>query len=76
MPIESRIELANLFDGLPDCALVDEKTVAAVLSTSIRTLQADRTAKRGLPYVKQGRSVRYRKRDVVATMVPGYASAG
>lgn len=54
------------FWAAPDEALFREKTIAAVLDCSTATLERDRWQRQGLPYVKHGRNVRYRKGDVVA----------
>ncbi|PSO19497.1 helix-turn-helix domain-containing protein [Bradyrhizobium sp. MOS003] len=45
--------------------LVTEKDAARCLSLSHRTLQAWRTSQSGPPFIKIGRSVRYRKVDIV-----------
>ncbi|MEE1612065.1 helix-turn-helix transcriptional regulator [Microvirga sp. CF3016] len=51
----------------PD-ALLTEAQVAHLLSISTRTLQAWRVRGTGPIFVKAGRSVRYRQRDLVAWM--------
>jgi hypothetical protein len=73
MSSETRIELAQMFDALPDSALVDERVLSAVLDTPIRTLQENRVHKVGVPYVKLGRSVRY-KVQVVREFIDGAAA--
>jgi len=45
--------------------LLTEKEVAQLRHQSIRTLQAERLKGGGCPYVKLGRSVRYRRSDVL-----------
>lgn len=47
---------------------VSEKVVAKVKDCSIQTLRNDRHLGRGLPYIKDGRSVRYWLPDVYADM--------
>lgn len=47
---------------------VDEKIVANIKRCSVQTLRNDRHLGRGLPYVKDGRSVRYYLPDVYADM--------
>jgi len=56
---------ANTLPPDPD-ALMTEAQTAEFLQVSIRTLQANRVRGGGPPYVKLGRSVRYRRRDVIA----------
>jgi hypothetical protein len=48
--------------------LLDEKQVASLLGLSIQTLRNDRSnpSLRRIPYVKLGKSVRYRPEDVAA----------
>lgn len=44
--------------------LSTESQLAKFLNTEVRTLQSWRYQKIGIPYIKVGRSVRYRKSDV------------
>jgi hypothetical protein len=44
---------------------IDEKELANVLSSSVAKLRRDRWLGRGIPYVKNGRSVRYLENDVM-----------
>jgi hypothetical protein len=46
--------------------LLTEDAVAQITGRSTSTLQKDRVAGTGIPYVKIGRQVRYRELDVVA----------
>lgn len=46
--------------------LLDERSLATRWAISIRTLQNQRLAGRGIVFVKIGRSVRYRLSDIVA----------
>ncbi len=45
-----------------------EQDVANIIGVSVQTLRNDRCSKRRIPYVKFGRSVRYRYSDVIAFM--------
>jgi hypothetical protein len=54
------IEVENIY--------VDEKTVAKIRNRSVQSLRNDRCLGRGLPYVKDGRLVRYFLPDVYADM--------
>ena len=47
---------------------IDEFQVAELIRRAPQTLRNDRHRRRGLPYVKNGRSVRYRLSDVLAFM--------
>lgn len=47
-------------------ALLNEKEAARFLSMSYRTLQSWRSAGEGPPYLKLGRSIRYRRGDLIA----------
>jgi phage terminase Nu1 subunit (DNA packaging protein) len=48
-----------------DDALLNEVQAAEFLDLSIRTLQAWRVRSAGPPFVKAGRAVRYRRRDLI-----------
>jgi hypothetical protein len=53
------------FRADPDC-LLTEIQVAEILNLSVRTLQMWRFRRAGLKYVQAGRTVRYRRRDLIA----------
>ncbi|SHN73529.1 helix-turn-helix transcriptional regulator [Bradyrhizobium erythrophlei] len=55
-----------LSPNLDVSALVTEKDAARFLSMSFRTLQAWRSEGKGPPYLKLGRSIRYRMSDLLA----------
>jgi hypothetical protein len=57
--------ISAFFDSPPD-SLHDRATVAAVLGISIAKLERDAWLGQGLPMVRIGRCVRYRKRAVEA----------
>ncbi len=44
--------------------LIDEKNLSKILGKSLQTLRNDRFLKKGVPYFKIGRSVRYSIDDV------------
>ncbi|MGT2503855.1 helix-turn-helix transcriptional regulator [Bradyrhizobium guangxiense] len=46
--------------------LINEIEAARMRGQSVRTLQMERLRGSGCPYVKLGRSVRYRRGDVIA----------
>ena len=47
---------------------ITEREVVKLTGRALSTLRNDRVARRGFPYVKWGRFVRYRKSDVIAFM--------
>jgi hypothetical protein len=47
---------------------IDERKVSRITGRALPTLRNDRHKGRGLPYVKMGRSVRYKLDDVIAFM--------
>ena len=58
-------QYANLSSHSAERMLKD-KELAARHNRSVRTVQADRISGVGVPYVKIGRSVRYRLSDILA----------
>ena len=72
----SRAELIREFDQGPDSALFDQRVIAAVRDCSTAKLERDRWQGIGIPYVKDGARVRYRKSDVLAhqAALPVYRS--
>jgi hypothetical protein len=50
--------------GIPE--VVNEHVAAKVTGKSVQTLRNDRHLRRGCPYLKLGRSVRYRVDDLLA----------
>lgn len=60
-----RINLLKEFDAAPDTAWFDQATVAVIRYCSESTIERDRWSGGGVPFVKCGRSVRYRKGDIV-----------
>jgi len=47
-----------------EMALLSEKEVQEIYKLNARTLQRDRVLGRGIPYVKIGRRVRYKRSDI------------
>ncbi|MGQ3888251.1 helix-turn-helix domain-containing protein [Legionella sp. CNM-1927-20] len=62
----SRLQRLNEFESAPSSALFNQQTLAAVLSCSTQLLERNRWAGTGIPYLKIGRKVLYRKNDVLA----------
>lgn len=61
-----RDEMLKEFYNAPDDALFKSPIIAAVRSCSTAKLERDRWAGIGVPFIKDGRNVLYRKRDVLA----------
>jgi hypothetical protein len=66
VPTKTRAELAQEFNALPSGALADTPQTAAFLNCSEALLERRRWDGTGIPFLKLGRSVRYRKSDVLA----------
>ena len=47
---------------------LNEKQVSELIGRALSTLRNDRHLRQGLPYVKWGRTVRYRRSDVIQFM--------
>lgn len=62
----SRVSLIKEFALAPEVALFSQVTVAAIRDCSLATIERDRWAGTGIPFVKIGRAVRYRKADICA----------
>lgn len=65
-PAKTRVALLVEFDAAPDWAFFNQKTVAAIRNCSEALLERDRWAGTGIPFLRDGRSIRYRKSDVLA----------
>jgi hypothetical protein len=53
------------FDSAPDSTLFNQVVIAHVRDCSIATLERDRWAGGGIPFIKIGRAVKYKKADVL-----------
>ena len=62
----SRLTLITEYELAPDSALFAQETVAAIRDCSMATLERDRWVGSGIPFIKVGRLVRYRKTDIRA----------
>ena len=62
----SRLQLLNEFESAPNSALFNQLTLAAVLDCSTQLLERNRWEGKGVPYLKIGRKVLYRKNDVLS----------
>lgn len=63
-PIVARHDSSPPLTHLP--ALLTPETVARMLSQTVETLANQRVARRGPPYLKIGRLIRYARDDVLA----------
>lgn len=61
-----RLRLMKEYELSPDDTLFSQLTIAAMRRCSIATIERDRWAGTGVPFLKIGRSVRYRKSDIRA----------
>jgi len=62
---QSEEQLRNL---IKTALYVNEKRVSEITGRALPTLRNDRHNRRGIPYVKIGRSVRYALADVISYM--------
>ncbi len=60
----SRLDLMREYELAPDSALFSQETVAAIRGCSIALIERDRWIGTGVPFIKTGRLVRYRKKDI------------
>lgn len=62
----SRIDLIREYESAPDCALFTQETIAAIRNCSLATIERDRWIGIGVPFIKMGHLVRYRKSEIRA----------
>jgi excisionase family DNA binding protein len=60
----SCLELINQYEEAHSSTLFSQETVAAILDCSMATLERDRWIGNGIPFIKIGRLVRYRKTEI------------
>lgn len=60
----SRIDMLKEYELAPDSTFFSQETLAAIRDCSLATLERDRWAGTGVPFVKIGRLVRYRKSEI------------
>lgn len=61
----TRVQLINEFEFAPNSALFNQHTLAAILDCSTHLLERNRWEGKGVPYLKIGRKVLYRKQDIL-----------
>jgi len=62
---KSRIDLISEFYAAPEEALFNQMVLCAVLDCSKQLLERNRWAGGGVPFIKIGNAVRYRKSDIL-----------
>lgn len=62
----NRLALISEFEFAPDSMLFNQNTLAAILDCSTQLLERNRWVGEGVPYLKIGRKVLYRKSDVLS----------
>jgi hypothetical protein len=60
----TRLEIIQEYECAPEWVLFNQDTVAAIRNCSLATIERDRWAGTGIPFIKMGRLVRYRKSDI------------
>jgi hypothetical protein len=60
----SRIDLIQEYESAPDWVLFSQETVAAIRDCSLATMERDRWIGSGVPFIKMGHLVRYRKSEI------------
>ena len=75
MKRKERTQLRQEFLETPEDGLVDTSQVAAFLNCSTAKLERDRWMGEGLPFVKLGRLVRYRKQTVLDHISAAYRTS-
>ena len=63
---QDRASLLREFEAASPETLFDQRYPAAYLDCSLETIERDRWAGTGIPYLKIGRAVRYRKSSILA----------
>jgi predicted DNA-binding transcriptional regulator AlpA len=66
--MSSLISPSCLSPDLQQHRYLTEKEVSALTGRALQTLRNDRSKGKGFPYIKFGRSVRYRLPDILAAM--------
>jgi hypothetical protein len=60
---KTRLELLREFEAAPPSALFTQSTIAALRCCSTGNIERDRWLGRGVPFIKIGHAIRYRKAD-------------
>ena len=60
----SRFTLIQEYEQAPDWMMFTQETVAAIRSCSLATIERDRWMGIGVPFIKMGHLVRYRKSEI------------
>jgi len=76
---KSRLELLQEFELAPLSTLFTQQTLCAILDCSAATMERNRWAGIGIPFIKIGRAVRYKKNDILSYLEnqqPCFSTAG
>ena len=65
MSTQTRTKALKEFYSAPETALFNQIIIAHVRDCSTATMERDRWAGGGIPFIKIGRAVKYRKTDVL-----------
>ncbi|MBU6412359.1 MAG: helix-turn-helix domain-containing protein [Planctomycetes bacterium] len=71
MATPTQRDTAPTTDGPDPLQLLDEREVAELLRIPLQTLRNHRSQRRGIPFVRLGRAVRYKRADVLAYIDAG-----
>lgn len=63
--VQTRTEALAEFYSAPETSLFNQIVIAYVRDCSTATMERDRWAGGGIPFIKIGRAVKYRKTDVL-----------
>ncbi len=66
MSLKTRLDFINEYQSAPDEMMFTQATVAALRGCSIASIIRERWLGIGVPFVKDGRKVRYRKWEIRA----------
>jgi hypothetical protein len=61
---QPRFTLIQEYEQAPDWMMFSQETVAAIRDCSIATIERDRWIGIGVPFIKMGHLVRYRKSEI------------
>jgi hypothetical protein len=63
---KTRLALLEEFEAAPPSALFTQSTIAALRCCSTGNIERDRWLGRGVPFIRIGHAIRYRKSDYLA----------
>lgn len=63
---KTRLELLREFEAAPPFALFTQSTIAALRCCSTGNIERERWQGKGIPFIRIGHTIRYRKSDYLA----------